>query len=381
MTEQYRFFDPTENDDREYAADDFAQRYKLILSNGFFNGLSVSANDSMTVTLSSGAAFIEGYDYENRSNIDLNLDNADSTQDRIDRIVLRLDKFDGRYIRAFVKKGTTATNPEPPELTRDDYFYELSLAQIKVTAGKSYIDSSQITDERGNYSVCGRVGLSNRISDQITSVDVRTANAYPSEYGEGVNSFRMSGSETPEIFQGWLESLNVTPSDYGRELSQLRANVLTQSTRNETGVQQITIYDFSRNLDYRVYGQFTRSASALTNPLWGGWHEEVLVAEKGENENGKFIKYTNGEMKCWFENNETTSVQSQVGGTYWNNRQFSFPQPFVSRPYAQERVRRTSGTCWGGLRSANANSCDVYIFATSDNGAGFLGYVAEGRWR
>ncbi|NJP37930.1 hypothetical protein [Alkalicoccus luteus] len=383
MTEKYRFFDPTEDDPRDYSADDFARRYKLILSNGFFYGLGISTNNSMTVTVEEGAAFLEGYDYENTSELDLTHDSADSSQDRIDRIVIRLDRrIEYRDIRAFVKKGSPASTPSPPSLTRDDYIWEISVAQVRILAGKSFIESSEITDERGNYEVCGRVGLAREVNDQITSVDVTEVDSYPSEYGEGVMSFRMSGNETPGLFQEWLNSIGISPSDYGRNMSQLRAHVFTQSNRNDTGVQTITIYDWARAQDYQIYGKFSRAANALDNPLWGTWHEEVLVYDRGSDEQGSWVRYTDGTMECWFEDLEVTQVRvSATGGTLWEYKTFNFPQPFDSIPVVTPLTRREASVQWAGLRASTTSSCEIYIFSTSEDGSGYLGYHAKGRWR
>src|SRR5690625_885545 len=118
----------------------------------------------MVVGVSSGSAMIEGHQYTNTDTKDLTVDGADSASDRIDRVVLRLDSnTDKRYIKAFIKKGETSSNPVPPELERTDYIYELSLAQVRIEAGKSFIDSSQITDERGDNDLMGRVQVAHTI--------------------------------------------------------------------------------------------------------------------------------------------------------------------------------------------------------------------------
>src|SRR5699024_911470 len=145
MAELYRFFNSIEGDERNYQAEDFAQFFKNYLGNGFFRGLGVTANDTMEISVAPGAAMIEGHEYTNTSTKSLTLDLADSTNDRIDRIVLRLDRnTDKRYIKTLVKKGMVATDPKPPSLERNDYIWELSLAQVRIEAGKSYIDGSQI---------------------------------------------------------------------------------------------------------------------------------------------------------------------------------------------------------------------------------------------
>ncbi|MFU1798215.1 phage tail protein, partial [Paenibacillus azoreducens] len=111
MPEKSGFFDSTADDPREYPARDFAEYFGRILSNGVFNGgkyLNVSASGSdANVSLSTGFAWINGYVYSvYDSPLTLPIDPA-TTQDRIDRIVLRLDTSTQiRRIRATVIPGT-----------------------------------------------------------------------------------------------------------------------------------------------------------------------------------------------------------------------------------------------------------------------------------
>lgn len=165
--ERSYFFDSVQGDQRIYNAADFARFHAQIIGNGVSNtaslpDLSVSAKQDMTVTLGAGYMFVNGYMYENTSNLDLTHDIADPTNDRIDRIVIRFDSEPAvRRNYATIKKGNPASNPVPPALTRNDYIFEMSVAQVRIIAGKSFIEQSQITDERENDDVCGYIPLHN----------------------------------------------------------------------------------------------------------------------------------------------------------------------------------------------------------------------------
>src|SRR5690606_24789511 len=75
--------------------------------------------------------------------------------DRIDRIVIRLDlRPEARHVESFVKKGVASANPVPPALQRDDNVYEISLAQVRIRGGQTFISPSDIIDERGDEDVC-----------------------------------------------------------------------------------------------------------------------------------------------------------------------------------------------------------------------------------
>ncbi|MGR5919879.1 hypothetical protein ACT7DD_04520 [Bacillus paranthracis] len=57
-----------------------------------------------------------------------------------------------------IKKGAIADVPVPPALQQDDMnnggiIYELPIAQVRITKGKAYIDSTQITDDRSFFVI------------------------------------------------------------------------------------------------------------------------------------------------------------------------------------------------------------------------------------
>lgn len=161
MAEHFRFFDSADpvNPDRTYNAQEFTDYFMSIIDTGVLQGadneLAISVDgSSMQSLLDTGVAFIEGRYYRNDSSLTLAHDTESLGNDRIDRIVIRLDlNTENRYVRAFVKKGTSSSSPVPPDLTRDAYVYEISVAQVYITGGQTYISEDDIIDERGT-DVC-----------------------------------------------------------------------------------------------------------------------------------------------------------------------------------------------------------------------------------
>ena len=168
MAVTYGFFDSI-NGDRTYNADQISDYFLKLISNGVFatpsNAMQVQAATGLSVNVSAGWGFIQCKWVNNDNNYNVQLDAADSTFARIDRIVLKLDRsHEHRYITIEAKTGTPAATPEPPELTRSSDVYELSLAQVAVAAGATTITQAEITDERADTSVCGYVtGLIDQI--------------------------------------------------------------------------------------------------------------------------------------------------------------------------------------------------------------------------
>ena len=375
MAELYRFFNSTPDDKRTYQATDFAQFFTNFLGNGFFNGLSVTASDSMVVGVSSGSAMIEGHQYTNTDTKDLTVDGADSTNDRIDRVVLRLDANpDKRYIKAFIKRGRTIASPSPPDLERTDYIYELSLAQIRIEAGKSFIDSSQITDERGDHELMGRVQVARKIADQINTVDIKQPDDPPSVYQEGIFQFYMGSVNLP----AWLDSMGIDAEvDYGVNESRLRAYAHTIANKTNTGVQEVTIFHAN---DYRIFGVFKRACNSINVNQWGKWHEVVFVSEEGENENGKFIKRSDGVLECW-SNDIEVDITNSSGAIFRSDAEsWEYPALYSEPPVVM--ISATGSTSWADTSGKSGTASTPFrVFKTTSGGSPSVSIYAVGRWR
>ena len=103
MAEKSSFFTSL-NGDRKYKSSDFAEYFSTFIGNGVFpnpsHNLLVTSNGDMTINLSAGFAWINGYMYHNTDNLTLTVEYADATLKRIDRVVLKCD-FVNRKIKSF----------------------------------------------------------------------------------------------------------------------------------------------------------------------------------------------------------------------------------------------------------------------------------------
>lgn len=110
---------------------------------------------AMAVRVNNGLAFIQGrFVRVYGGPIQLTLAASDPSNPRIDRIVARVN-LSTNASEVVVKTGTPAASPTPPSLQRDGTIWELSLAQVRVNAGVTSVSNANITDERGDASVCG----------------------------------------------------------------------------------------------------------------------------------------------------------------------------------------------------------------------------------
>ena len=162
MTIKHGFFASADPENpTTYEQQTYAKRRNMEQTDGILEGvlseLRVTPTDpaSMAVAVCAGSVNIQGYWMDSDDIETLQLAAADVNNPRIDRVVVRLDTSVNMEVTLAVLTGTPASSPAAPALTRTNYIYELSLAQVYVGVGATYISTSNITDERRNASYCG----------------------------------------------------------------------------------------------------------------------------------------------------------------------------------------------------------------------------------
>jgi hypothetical protein len=176
MAIRYSFFDAVEdsggNYDRVYSSVDMASYFSSFIGNGVYaspsSNLQVVANNTSTLTISAGKAWINGYYFESTAAENVTVSGNSTALPRIDRIVLRLD-LTKRLIEFAVKQGTPASSPVAPGLTRTATVHELGLATVRVGAGSTIVTPANTTDTRANNNVCGFV---TGVVDQIDTTNL-----------------------------------------------------------------------------------------------------------------------------------------------------------------------------------------------------------------
>ncbi|WP_076236726.1 hypothetical protein [Clostridium botulinum] len=204
--ELYKYFDSVDGDIRTYNSNDFSDSFMRNQSNGVYKGgLQPFVDGSnMNVSIKKGNALINGREYTLTDTLYLTLDSAHAVLDRIDRIVLRLD-MNNRYIKLFILKGGEAERPVAPVLTRNKTIYELSLCQVRVKAGKTFISKDNLFDERMKKDICGIVSTNlndyretNKFNMFVTKYDANN-NPIEVEYRDLSNNlFKKTYLENPD---------------------------------------------------------------------------------------------------------------------------------------------------------------------------------------
>ena len=138
---------------RATSVDEWSQILRYAVASGVLdgelNGLEVSASGAdMQTDVATGRAIVQGFGFQSTAVEALTHSAADGANDRIDRVILRLD-FAAESVDLAVLEGTPAGSPTAPALTQTwGTTWEISLAQVLINAGDTSIDPGDVTDER-----------------------------------------------------------------------------------------------------------------------------------------------------------------------------------------------------------------------------------------
>ena len=115
-----------------------------------------ASGSGMACTMSAGYANVDGKVRFFDESVTLTLQNAHSTYDRIDTIVVERNDVD-REITVKVVTGSYSATAVATAPVRSGGIYQLVLAEVYIAAGTVSINQGNITDKRPDSSVCGYV--------------------------------------------------------------------------------------------------------------------------------------------------------------------------------------------------------------------------------
>lgn len=147
-------------DDRVYSAADLRKPYDAVFTDGVKpsedgtagNNLRVSLVSGMTISVSAGHAKLGGAWFENKSNYNITLDGA-TTTNRYDCVIIRNDDSDAvREPSIYIKSLDTV--PTASDLERNDTVYEICVAYVKILPFAASISNGDIVDTREDGELC-----------------------------------------------------------------------------------------------------------------------------------------------------------------------------------------------------------------------------------
>jgi len=237
--------------DRVYAADSFAKYFASFIGNGVFGGnmgelqTVTQGTSTFGITVQEGQGWINGYWYENSEPVNFTLANADVNFSRIDSVVLRLD-FMTRSVYLAIIQGNLQINPVPLELTRNEFMYELRLANIMVSANASHIVPLDIYDTRFDPNECGIVhgvidqldttAYGNRLNGFIDGFISSADTEYNTVFIPHLNSLKSLATQAYNDFLDWLNSLKTQLIDNGNSIIGEVSDIINTVTDTAQGI-------------------------------------------------------------------------------------------------------------------------------------------------
>lgn len=236
------------NHDRRYSAEQISRIFDGIINDGVFASIgtafTVNASTGLTVNIGIGRAWFNGIWIYNDSILPLTLDESELLLDRIDAIIIEVDRSDAvRDGNIKIIKGTPSSTPVNPTLSNTTYLNQYPLAYIYRSASSTEIHQADITSMIGTSScpyitgILEVINIDNIVSqwgDQweqwfqtITQESEKEADAW----------FNSSKAE----FQAWFEALQIELED--DVAANLAAQILDIQEKFEILVREKAVYD------------------------------------------------------------------------------------------------------------------------------------------
>ena len=243
--------------DRLYSDVEFAKYYAQLFQNGVIatigNGLQVkqAATPGMSVLVSAGACVINGRQMINDADHSIVIAAAGSVSDRYDSVVAQLN-MPNRVVTIAYKEGSTAVQ-------RDANIYELQLATIKVAKNVGIITAADITDKRGDATVCGystpyeKVNLTD-IEAQFNALWTAAYNAASAQMDTDSGTLQTLLTNQEALFNAWFADLQDTLTTNVEANLQAQIDALDAGTLLATITHNLNEYPHVRALawDYGI---------------------------------------------------------------------------------------------------------------------------------
>lgn len=142
------------NGDRKYNAEQMSSLFDGIINDGIFSNIGsafmVTADNANTINIGIGRAWFDSTWVNNDAILPLTLDGPEVILDRIDAVVIEINKTEAiREGRIVVVKGTPSSSASRPELANADGVYQHPIAYIYRKAEATAITQADITNVIG----------------------------------------------------------------------------------------------------------------------------------------------------------------------------------------------------------------------------------------
>lgn len=267
------------NGDRRYNAEQMSAIFNGIINDGVFasvgTAFAVSATTGVTVNVGTGRAWFNSTWLLNDSILPVTLDISEVVLDRIDAVVIEIDRSDSvRAGSIKVVKGTPSGEPVNPTLLHTDDVNQYPLAYIYRTAGSGTINQADITNMVGSSSCPYITGLLQVVN--IDNVVAQWKAQWDQWFADTTSDSEEEASawfaESKAEFDAWFDSLTVTLED--NVAATLAAQILDIQQRFEILVSEGAVYDDLKDSDGQLIedssGSVIEAKTVLTSGAGSG---------------------------------------------------------------------------------------------------------------
>ena len=232
----------------------------------------------------------------------LHVDVAAAVNPRIDTVVLRLDDNDAvRVCDFFIHKGTAASTPVRPDLTRSGGIYEIGLADIYVPAVPSADNPPVVTDTRLDTTRCGIITSISEVdttaiwqdfNDLYNAVETRSDETYQAWVEEYQNYYQVLRATQVAEFEALADELEgIIDAEAAGHLQLEIDECLEDIERNYFGIHASTTVFVDDNhitetigSGYKRYTEFSADGNTIT--------ETIYTVDEHQTETLKYTKVT-----------------------------------------------------------------------------------------
>lgn len=162
------FFDSF-NEDRKYNSLQFSSIFDGIISDGIYatygDYFLVSPVSGMNIKVGTGRAWLDHTWTLNDADYPLTVEDAEVVLKRIDTVIIEVDRSNsGRINRLRILKGTPASAPVAPQLTKTESLKQYPLADILVKPNATQIVAADITNRIGSKDLPWVAGIIDHVS-------------------------------------------------------------------------------------------------------------------------------------------------------------------------------------------------------------------------
>ena len=110
------------------------------------------------------------------------------------------------------------------------------------------------------------------------------------------------------------------------------------------------------------------------------------IIESGSNDNGSWVKYSDGTMICWRQETVTDqAINNEYGSVFIGTRSFTYPIPFSTIPSLTcTSFRYGTSASWGAVVDTSTTTAVLRGFDFFSRASGedcLIGYIAIGKWK